>query len=733
MLKKSTLLSIALFSGLAFTPAVQAAEQLVRPTVGLVLGGGGARGAAHIGVLEVLEEMRVPVDCVVGTSMGALITGAYASGLSPKIMREEMARADWKDMFIDSPEFSDVAYRTKQFMRQFIPSSETGVTAKGVTYPSGAVEGQKIKLFFNHLVGSGRSERVIELLPIKISMIATDIGTGDRVVLREGSLTTAMRASMSVPGVLAPVVYQGRKLVDGGLVDNVPIAEARERCNPDVIVAVNVGSPLLKSEEVGSLLSVSAQMFNLLTEQNVTRSLATLRPEDIYIRPDLGEIATSDFSKNSEAADRGKLAAESVRDQLAKLTVSPEDYADWRRKIDRTYRAPKTVDHIEVLGLERVNPAMVNRQITVHPGDSVDLSQIEEDVQRIYGDGLYQRVDYSLLEEREKNILRILPVEKYWGPDYLRFALNLDADTSEGSSFSLRGAYHKTLINSYGAEALVGLQVGNTIRADFNFYQPLDPARHYFVETELDFIRGTQNIYQDDARIAQYIRETTQVKLGVGANLGLMGVAKLNWVEQHINFQRDIGSVYLPNFVVDNRGVEADLIIDQMNRLYFSSRGWGVKMKYFDSAAHDYSRIDLDANAAMPFGKTVISGRASYTGSPNGQLPFYDAAKLGGFSNMSAYAKGQVVGDDISYLGFRAERIIGDLGLGLRGDIRFGVSLEGAHVGRFYTETGLRGSAILNSVGAYLASETPVGPLYVGVGYSMNGYSNLFFSIGIPD
>ena len=254
-----------------------------RPRIGLVLGGGGARGAAHIGVLEVLESLRVPVDCVAGTSMGALVAGAWAAGLSPAEMRRELAQADWRDMFIDNPDYDELNFRNKRLQQRFLPGSETGITPRGAVTPPGVVAGQKIKLFFNHLVRADAGERELQQLPLPVSLIATDIGTGERVVLRDGSLTQAMRASMSVPGLLAPLDYRGRKLVDGGLVDNVPIREVRERCGADIVIAVNVGSPPLPPEQVTGLLGITAQMVVLLTEQNVTTSLATVRATDIVI------------------------------------------------------------------------------------------------------------------------------------------------------------------------------------------------------------------------------------------------------------------------------------------------------------------------------------------------------------------------------------------------------------------------------------------------------------------
>ena len=703
-----------------------------RPKIGLVLGGGGARGAAHIGVLEVLEELKVPVDCIAGTSMGALIAGAYASGLTPAMMRKAMAEADWSDMFTDIPDYSDVNFRYKQTLQEFIPGSELGVTSDGIRIPPGVIGGGKIKLFFNRLGSAGRGGRVIGRLPIPISIIATDIGNGRRVVLREGNLASAMRASMSVPGLLSPVVLDGKKLVDGGLVGHVPIEEAREPCNADIVIAVNVGSPLLDPSQVGSLLTISAQMVNILTEQNVTRSLAMLKPTDILIQPDLGTITASNFSRNAEAADRGKAAANAARGQLAKLGVDAEKYALWREPINRRNKQPPIVNEIEVAGLVGVNPAMVDRQMSVTPGAPPYGSNIDNDILRIYGDGFYQGVDYQLVNFRDRNILRILPVEKSWGPDYLRFALNLDTDSSQGSSFTLRAGYQKTLINDLGAEMLAAVSIGNTMGAALNYYQPLDPAQRFFVESNLSHARSSLDIYENNKRIAQYTTSATVLALWAGTNIGIKGQARLGLIAQKRSFDRDIGNPLLPNFDTTYTGWIASLALDQMNRLYFATRGWSTKLDYFDSSEAGFSRVDADIRAAYSLDKTVFTGRVNYVGSPRGELPFYNPGKLGGFLNMSAFARGQILGDNITYAGIRAEQIIGTFPVGLRGDIRLGFALEGAHVGTYYTETNLSGTKILNSAALYLGGETPFGPAYLGFGYSTNGASNLFLSIGIP-
>ncbi|WP_265946350.1 patatin-like phospholipase family protein [Dechloromonas sp. A34] len=730
MLNNVRLFGALILAALAVVPAVQAAEEIRRPRIGLVLGGGGARGAAHIGVLEVLEKLRIPVDCVAGTSMGALVAGSFAAGMSPAVMRQNLAQADWNDMFIDNPEYSEMNYRNKTISRRFLPGSESGVGTDGVKYQSAVVAGQKIKLFFNQLVRANQGERNIEDLPLPLSIIATDIGSGDKVVFRDGPLTTAMRASMSVPGLIAPVDHQGRKLVDGGLVDNLPIGEVRERCRADVVIAVNVGSPLLKPEEVGSLLTVSAQMVNILTEQNVTRSLATLKPDDIYIKPELDAIGAGDFARHGETADRGRVAAEALGAQLARLAVDEPAYAAWWKGIVVTSRVSPRIDAVEIVGLGRVNPAVVERHLHVEPGQTIRPSNINRDLLRMYGDGYYESVDYTVLRQRERNILRVMPVEKAWGPDYLRFAVNLYADNSQGSSFGLRLGYHKTWLNSLGGELLVTGDVGSTNRLGLNLYQPLDTSQRFFVEGTTGVEQTRLNVFENDRRIAQYKVTETGAGVFVGSNIGLLGPLRLGWVERHRFFELDIGDPSLPKADQKFGGWKAALDFDQFDRMYFPTRGWGVQLSYFDSPRLDYSRADVDLLAAFALGGTVFNARLHYTGSPRGVLPVYDAGTLGGFLNMTAFAQNQLIGDDIRYAGLRTEQIIGRLPLGLRGDMRLGLALEAAQVSTRYTETQRNG--VLDSTALYIGGETPFGPTYLGFGYSTSGVSNLFLSIGIP-
>ena len=706
------------------TPA-PAAQRL---KIGLVLGGGGARGAAHVGVLQVLEELRVPVDCVAGTSMGALVAAAYASGIAPRQMADELAQADWVDMFQDSPGFAEMPYRQRRIAQRFVPGSEMGLGPDGVVAPPGVLTGQKIKLFFNQLVRADFDERNIDTLPLPLSIIATDIGNGNRVVLRDGSVTQAMRASMSVPGLMAPLDYRGHKLVDGGLVDNVPVQEVHARCQPDVVIAINVGSPLLPPEKVGSLLSVSAQMINILTEQNVTRSLALLRDFDIYIRPELGNLSAGDFDRNKEAVSLGRNAAMAEAERLRRLTVSPEAYAQWWSQIALTAKPAPVVDAVQFSSLARTPKEAVAQHISQRPGDVLNTAVLNRDLLRIFGEGSFQTVDYRLVTERERKILQITPLEKPWGPDYLRFALNLNSEMRHGSSYNLRASLHRTGLNSLGAESLVSAELGTQTSLMGSFYQPLSFNQRWFVEPMVRASNVSTPIYQNGTRIAEYSLRTLTTELAAGINLGRYGQVRTGFTTLNGSASRDTGELVVAERTDAQQGWFTSIDIDRLDHLYFPRNGWSTQWRYANYPRNGYDKLSARLQTAYPLNHWVFSTALAYTGSRRGNAPPFDATSLGGFLNLSAYARGQFVGDQVTYARMGIEQILGSAPLGLQGDMRLGLAFEVAKVGQRITET--QGSGALNSTVIYLGGETPFGPVYLGVGMA-KGSSNLYLSLGV--
>lgn len=447
---------------LALVCIALATAAVARPKIGLVLGGGGARGGAHLGVLEVLEELRVPVDCIAGTSMGALVGGAYAAGVAPADVKKLVADTDWISIFDDTAGRRQLDIRRKEMDERFYSAIELGVSTEGLRFREGAVSGEKLKLFFNQLVRSDLGDRAIDELALPLAIIATDIGTGERVAMRTGNLTSAMRASMSVPGLIAPVVRDGRKLVDGGLTDNLPVGEVRSLCDPDVVIAVNVGSPLLKPDQVTGVVTVLGQVVNLLTEQNVAKSLALLTPRDVYIQPDLGDISATAFTRQLDAAGKGREAALAMAESLRRYAIPAPDYLAWQANVRLVApRSPPLIDQVEVAETRFVSPDTIRSGIRQREGEPLDTDTLARDLVREFSQGDLSSLDYSVMRERDRTILRVTPVEKPWGPDYLRFGFNMSSDFRSESRFNLRALYRSTWLNALGAEWLLGGQIGS--------------------------------------------------------------------------------------------------------------------------------------------------------------------------------------------------------------------------------------------------------------------------------
>ncbi len=710
-----------------------------RPKVGLVLGGGGARGAAHIGVLEMLERLRVPVDCVAGTSMGALVAGAWVAGLSPAQMREALARADWADMFQDNPDYAELNHRNKRLSQRFLPGSETGIRGGDAVTPPGLVSAQKIKLFINRLVRADIGEVRLQELPLPVSIIATDIGTGARVVLREGSLTQAMRASMSVPGLMAPLDLDGRKLVDGGLTDNLPVREVRERCGAEVVIAVNVGSAPLRPEEVRGLLTVSEQVIALLTEQNVQATLATLTPRDIVIRPDLGNITAADFERHAAAAERGRIAAEASAARLSALAVDEAAWARWRKGLaaglpDPARSRPR-IDEVQVVGLSLVSEAVVRRYLAQAVGEPLDTKALDQALGRVYGDGWYERVDYTVMREGDRTVLRVMPVEKGWGPDYLRLGLQLESNLSQGSTYQLRAGYQRTWMVPLGAELLIVGELGSSTGASVEWLQPLTADRLWFADLMAEYRRERSDYFFLEQRVAEYRSVRSRAEVAGGLNLSLIGTLRAGWRTTRVSRELDTGIDILAS--VPERGsggwfVGTDL--DRLDRLYFPRSGWSAAAEWYHGHTggdgSDYTRSSFDLRGAAPWRDYVLGSRLTWVGSPTGRLPIHDAGRLGGFLNLTAFASGQLIGDDVAYAHVRAERIIGRLPLGLRGDMRFGIAVESGKVAKPYTVQKRNGW--LHSLAVYVGGETPLGPVYLGVGRGSGGSTNAYLFIGTP-
>jgi predicted acylesterase/phospholipase RssA len=279
-----------------------------RPKIGLVLGGGGARGGAHIGVLKLIEEYRVPVDVIVGTSFGAFVGALYASGLGSDEIEQLVLNADLQNKFMSNIPRDALSFRRKRDDDESLVKYRLGIKDGKPQFPRGIVSGQEFRLWLDEVLFEVRGVDNFDDLPIPFRAVTTDIVTGEQIVMGEGVVTTAIYASMAVPGLLPPAEQEDRLLVDGGLVNNLPVDVARD-LGADIVIAVDVGTLFATRDELDSALSILDQVTNVLVRGNSEKTIDTLRRQDILIQPNLGTVSTLNFERLGTAITAGTEAA----------------------------------------------------------------------------------------------------------------------------------------------------------------------------------------------------------------------------------------------------------------------------------------------------------------------------------------------------------------------------------------------------------------------------------------
>jgi len=708
-----------------------------RPRICLVLSGGGARGAAHVGVIKVLEEYRVPIDCIAGTSMGALVGGAYASGMSVADMEKVNAGITIERLYKERPPREELAMRRKgDDFRNYL-GPEFGTGGGTATVGKGIVSGVQLETVLRELSRVQGFHRFDDL-PIPFRAVATDLVTGKAVVFSEGELANVMRASMSVPGAVAPAEYAGMILVDGMLTSNLPVAAARAM-GADIVIAVNVGTPLLKREQLNSILGVAGQMLSILTEQNVQASLASLKPTDILISPELGDYSTGDFDNLPKISPLGEAAARKVAGRLAQLSLPPVEYAALRER-QQVVVAPdlKPVDEIRFSQLTHVNPEAAKSVMETKVGEPLVQERLDADMRRLYGTADFEHVNYRLLDEPGKRVLAVDAVEKAWGPDYLRLGLGLASDFSGAATFDVIATHRMTWLNSLGAELRTDVRLGFDNALRIEFYQPVDAKGRYFIAPRASLGQDQLNLYRGDTRIAIYRVESRTAGVDLGVQFARYGELRAGVETGMVIPRLDTGAVILG--VTEEHhpqgGIRTRLRFDRLDNVNFPRYGWAADAELFNSIS--------GLGAADAFGRWNVAGTTAYT-FPGGddttrfnlvaggkvganRLPGYEQFQWGGFLRQSGYLTGQLVGPSMTFaqMVYFHRLARGGLFDGAYG----GLSLEAGRYGNPLVAG--NPSGWLKSMALFVGADSPVGPVYFGYGRAADGQGSFYFLLGRP-
>ncbi|MDE2345589.1 MAG: patatin-like phospholipase family protein, partial [Gammaproteobacteria bacterium] len=457
-----------------------------RPRICLALGGGGARSAAHVGVLEALQELRIPVDCIAGTSGGAIIGGLYASGYTAKELQATLMSPDLQASMANQLPRSLLNYPAKQYQLRYLLQVEFGYANGHFFFPQGLISGNDPGRILNVLTLATQPGTDFNKLPIPFRAVATDIDTGSEVVLQHGSLAKAMRASMSVPGVYTPVEMHHHLLVDGGLVDNVPVDVAR-KMGADIVIAVNVSTPLSNPTSLNNVVGLSVQVIKLLGNQNVQSSIASLKPRDVLIQPDMADITAVDFDRAAEAIRIGRQAALKALMPLKSLQLSPQAYKEYQQAHRFIPQVLKTVDFIEIHGNQRIPTELIRDHMSVKAGQNWDFAKINHDLENLYRLGYFSSVVASISHQGNRDGLVIKVEEKQWRPNYLRFGLGIADDFEGGSQYELLFGWTLTDVNQLGAEWRNLFKLGSNRRVYSELYQPVNYSGTVFIAPQVSY------------------------------------------------------------------------------------------------------------------------------------------------------------------------------------------------------------------------------------------------------
>jgi NTE family protein len=700
-----------------------------RPRIGLVLGGGGARGGAHVGVLKVLEELRIPVDYVVGTSMGSIVGGLYASGLNSEEIAKEMQAMDWEDLFQDSPSRADRSFRRKSDDYIYAFKAKPGFNDGKVKLPLAYIRGQKFDLELNRLTLPVVNVKDFNRLPIPYRAVATDIETGKAVVLAKGSLSMSIRASMAVPAAFDPVEIDGRLLVDGGIANNVPVNVARDM-GAEVLIVVDVGSGLFSRKDITSALDVTGQLANYLFTLNTEQQLKTLGPRDVLIRPPLGDIGGGSFERVPETFPIGERSAREAIDALRRYSLSPQDYARYRAQHVPPQKEAPVIDSVRIDNHSRVGDDVIAARISAKPGQPLDVKQLEQDIGQIYGLEIFESVRYDVVREDDKNVLVINAKEKSWGPGYLQFGIAAANNFRGDGTFKVGVLYTRTEINALNGEWRLGGQLGDEPAILTELHQPLDPQSRYFVNGRVGY--GTTNEDEFDAdgnRLSRSRLTTTKLELAAGREFGTWGEIRLGWYRESGTAERTIGDP-APDINVDLGDVFLRLSDDKLDNVNFPRAGHFGRAEYRVArdgfgASTDYDQGVLSYLHAFTWGRNTLTGRIFGFSTLDNPAPLGAQVRLGGFMRLSGLQENQLSGQDAGLIALSYYRRINDIALL---NTYLGVTLERGNVWQDRKNASYDNAITAGSV--FLGVDSPIGPFYFAYGHADTHESSFYIYLG---
>jgi len=641
---------------LSLLPALHAKDE--RPKIGLVLGGGGALGFAHVGVLKELERLQIPIDYIGGTSMGAIVAGMYASGMSPDEIEERFTSLDWWEVLRDQSSYQFLDYRRKLDNKRFM-GLEFGFKDWKILHSPGMAYGQKLNNVLETFTINSTGITDFDQLNIPYRAIATDLHSGTSVVLDSGSLALAMRASMAVPGAFTPVRMGNRVLVDGGILNNIPV-EVVKSMGADIIIAVDVGASAAAkgdNSEFRSLGSIVGRTYSLMQRPNQEKQLALA---DLVISPSLSKSSASQFHLAEDIIPTGRKAAEQMAEQLSQYAVASPAFQTYLKKQRKKRTNEIQVTAVRIDGNQTVSDTVIRKRIKSKPGP-LKLDRVFNDLNRIHGMGDFQTVSYDLIPNDDGYDLEYNTVEKFWGPAYLHFGIKLEATSDTAMLWSILLNYTRTQLNPLGGEARFDLEMGGHKRLfRGEWYQPISQAERIFIAPSISLNDKDINYYDDDTDVADIDQQIASAALDLGISFYEHGELRLGLTGGHAWVSGNSGFFNLTDVSDTIVAATTHLRLDQLDDPIFPTKGYQLSLDglfaFSDlGSSETYSTLELKALLPLTFGPHTITPKVALGTSLKTDLPFYAWFDVGGLDSFAGYAPYQLRGNyyGVGSLGYR--------------------------------------------------------------------------------
>ena len=694
--------------------------------IALVLSGGGALGIAHIGAIRTLERAGVQPDLIVGTSMGAVVGGLYATGYSADELETAVLGLDWQRIFSGNSPRRSLSYQRRREAENFPSELAFGIGRDGLRLPRAFINDQNLNLALRNLVlNPGRGS--FDDMPIPFRAIATDIVTGEPVSLSDGDLAMAMRASMAVPGVLPPGEIEGRLLVDGGLSKNIPV-DIAQAMGADIIIVVAVQGRMLSAAELRTGVDLLAQSMTLLVRSNETAQLALLGPQDILIRVDQGDLTTGDFSRGTELIAAGTLAADSVFDRLEPLATNHTPLIS---------PALPRIDQIIVENTSRLSESVLLSHVHQATGEALDVEGLASDLAEIYGLGAFERVSYELRRRGDNTALVIDATAKPGDIANLRAGLTLENDLDGNGEYRIALEYRSLPIDRFGSEVRIGAVFGDRFGLSAEWFKLFDTSQHVFVAPQANFVmRNVPRFRADGFRTGSYRVNLAEFQLDAGWQFD-------SPAEIRIGYQRGTGEARLQEGFATPQTIDIEIGqvnlsagLDTLDSAFFPTEGvhlssrWSVARESLGASA-DFQTLEAHAMRAWSHGSNTLIAQLDAASSLSGTVPIESLFRIGGLFNLSGYKEDELAGEAyaLGRLVYR-RRLNRDNSQAFGVPLYAGMSLEGGNV---WADPDLASTSDITLAGSlFLAADTVMGPVYLAYGRSDADRHSVYIFVGRP-